>query len=362
MLISMTIPPSLSSFWVDILQELQSNELDIPLAVIYSVEKGLEVDHSSAISTCAFQAALGIPEGHATIPKRADLDRSEEGFIPLFRYAQTAPSPVVLQQQDGSLPKDLFQGMDWRGYGEASTTVIVFRLSVGAETFGFLLIGLNPRRAYDEDHQQFVQFFERQMSISLTSAVFFDQAKLNEVNLSRQLAIRTREVAESEASFKAFADLVPAGIFNMSPKGEILYANDNWYELTGHPRGLKEEMSGMSVVYPDDIPLMQREWDHLAMPGTSSSFEFRLNTTWYHKPSQKWKNRWVIASSNRQMNEDGSLKSIFGCVTEISHQKQAQEDATERAMLYEQLAVKTQEANESEQRFRQMAELAPCGR
>ena len=362
MLISMTNAPDLSSFWDGVLQGFKSNELDIPLAIIYSLEKDPDAKSPSEGSAiCVFRSALGIPENHASMPKRAPLGRSSEGFIHLFENAQTADDYIVLSQQDESLPEHLFQGIAWRGFGEMSTTVIVFRLFVGSETFGFLLLGLNPRRAYDQDYERFLKLLSRQLSTSLTSAVFFEQAKLNEANLSKQLATRTREFAESEASFKAFADLVPAGVFNMSDKGEILYANDTWYELTGHPKGLKREMSGMGVVYPDDIPLMEREWGNLAKLGAKSSFEFRLNTTWFHEQSMKWKNRWVIASSNHQLYEDGSLKSIFGCVTDISHQKQAQEDALERARLSDQLNLRTQEVNESEKKFRQMAELAPCG-
>jgi PAS domain S-box-containing protein len=55
------------------------------------------------------------------------------------------------------------------------------------------------------------------------------------------------------------------------------------------------------------------------------------------------------------------LKSIMGCITDISLQKKAEEDAVERANLVETLALRTEEAAQHERNFRQMAELAPCG-
>jgi hypothetical protein len=48
--------------------------------------------------------------------------------------------------------------------------------------------------------------------------------------------------------------------------------------------------------------------------------------------------------------------------TDISLQKQAEEDAVERANLVEKLALRTQEAAQHERNFQQMAELAPCGK
>jgi hypothetical protein len=47
--------------------------------------------------------------------------------------------------------------------------------------------------------------------------------------------------------------------------------------------------------------------------------------------------------------------------TDISLQKQAAEDAVERANLVEKLALRTEEAAQHERNFQQMAELAPCG-
>jgi len=47
--------------------------------------------------------------------------------------------------------------------------------------------------------------------------------------------------------------------------------------------------------------------------------------------------------------------------TDITLQKQAEEDAVERANLVETLALRTEEAAQHERNFQQMAELAPCG-
>lgn len=59
-----------------------------------------------------------------------------------------------------------------------------------------------------------------------------------DVDLSKQLA-------DSELKFKVLTELNPVGIYYLSPEGDVKYANDMWYEITGHPRGLEGEMSFM---------------------------------------------------------------------------------------------------------------------
>lgn len=133
---------------------------------------------------------------------------------------------MVLQKADGNLPGDLLQGIRWRGFGEPSTTVVIFPLAAGEVVLGFLFLGLNPRRAYDEDYERFIQLLSRQLSTSLTTAALIEQASLNQANLSRQLLLRTQEVADGESRFKAMTELNPLGMYYISPLGEVLYANE----------------------------------------------------------------------------------------------------------------------------------------
>ena len=119
--------------------------------------------------------------------------------------------------------------------------------------------------------------------------------------------------------------------------------------------------SFMGAVYEDDISTMEKQWHNLTVLKLNCTFELRLRKKWYHADSKTWKNVWILATANPVLNEDGSPKSVMGCITDISLQKQAQEDALERATLSEQITRLTQEANENEKKFKQMAELSPCG-
>ena len=111
----------------------------------------------------------------------------------------------------------------------------------------------------------------------------------------------------------------------------------------------------MDVLLEEDRPLMEKEWHNLTVLRMKRTIELRLRKKWYHQASSSWRNTWILVSASHEENKDGTtLKSIMGCITNISLQKQAQEDALARAALSEQLT-------ESEKKFKQMAELSPCG-
>ncbi len=236
-------------------------------------------------------------------------------------------------------------------FGEVSKAVVILPLAAGEVVLGLLFLGLNPRRAYDEDFDGFIKLLSRQLSTSLTAAVLIEQAKLKQAELSKNLA-------EGQSRFKALTELNTAGLFYISTTGEVLYANETWYEMTGHPKNEHSEMSFMNLVMEEDKPYLESEWHNLAELRIPRTFELRLAKKWHHKGSDTWKNVWILASCSHEKNEDGTLKSIMGSTSDISLLKQAEEDANDRAMLSEQLARSQEEANEMQIRSTVEAEEA----
>lgn len=192
----------MASYWREVLKGFESNERDIPLAVIYSL--GSAVHDKSYTSIIHLQATLGVDEGHLLAPKCVDLLHGSDEIVPLLRKTMSANGPTVFQRDDESLPESLLQGVKWRGFGEPSNALAVLPLTAGGETLGFLLLGLNPRRAYDDDYGRFLDLLNRQLSTSLTTAALMDQAKVKQAELSKHLA-------EGESRFKALTELNAAG-------------------------------------------------------------------------------------------------------------------------------------------------------
>jgi PAS domain-containing protein len=246
---SLAIPPNFyfESIWQHILSVLASNESDITMAVLYTLDEGVGV--GSGQNILKLQGTLGVPAGHIVAPRQADLETSVDGFFPALRKAKISGIPVVLRQQDGTLPDKLLDGFEWRGFGEPSTDIAAVPLLASEDyLLGFLIIGLNPRRTFDKDHQQFVQEFARQLTAVLASAVSVDQAQKRGARL-------LKELAESERRIRKMAEVSPIGMIDITSDGMLAWANAKYYDITGHSTDRKgtvadtdEPLSDMKLI------------------------------------------------------------------------------------------------------------------
>lgn len=193
----------MATYWGEVLKGFESNERDIPLAVIYSLNS--DMHDKSKKSIIHLQASLGVDEGHPLALKCVNLMQGSEAILPLLQKTISANGMTVFRRDDGSLPQSLLHGIKWRGFGEPSNALAVLPLTAGEKISGFLLIGLNPRRAYDEDYAGFLQLLNRQLSTSLTSAALMEQAQRKQAELSKDLV-------EGEFRFKALAELNAGGL------------------------------------------------------------------------------------------------------------------------------------------------------
>ena len=167
-------------------------------------------------------------------------------------------------------------------------------------------------------------------------------------------------IAPIDVPFKRLIKVNPAGIFFISPDGGVLWANDAWYTITDHPRNLSQ-MSFMDCLAEEDLPLMQTKWHELLAAKKTVRFDIQLRKKWFHEPTKTWKLVWVNAEAAPELNFDGSLESVMGCIRDISRTKQAQDDQIEYTNVSAQLAQKTKQCLESEAKFTQMVNTAPYG-
>ena len=153
----------------------------MPLAVFHSLDRTSDQDWSKF--KVSFQGGLGVAEDHPLAIKSIGLDHPTNQLMRLLNKSVTSKVPMVLHENDGSIPKGLLNGITWRGFEEPSTVLVVLALFAAKEITGFLLLGLNPRRAYDDDYDGFIQLLSRQLATSLTSAVLMEQAKQKQARL-----------------------------------------------------------------------------------------------------------------------------------------------------------------------------------
>lgn len=326
-------------FWAKVLEGLEHNHYDVPFAILYSIADADDGDSASQASdsilsrkSCFLEGHIGIPNGHPAAPPKLDLKRSQDGFVPAFREAMRTREPTTLQTRDGTLPDSLLEGITWRGYGDPCQEAIIFPLrpTNGDSVCAFLLIGINPRRAYDEEYKSFAAMLNRQLATSLASVMLFEDevhrsrhaaeaAALQQELLSQQLELQTMRM-------RRMTELSPLGMYLFDPRGRLLEGNDQYYQMTGHPRDTDEEYSFLATLEGSSSEVAQDMWEYMMTTHKASAREIQIRN-----PSVQPRDLngdvieyWVLASSQPEVGADGEVVSIMGSITDISHMKWAQ--------------------------------------
>jgi PAS domain S-box-containing protein len=326
---------TVKQFWKSVLNGLEDNHFDVPFALLYSVGES-EDDHSSTSSgstmslrCCYFEGSIGVPEGHIATPKQLDLKRSREGFVPSFREAMRIREPTLLRTRDGTLPEALLDGINWRGFEEPCHEAIIFpvRPTNGDMVMAFLVLGVNPRRRYDDGYKAFTSMLNRQLATSLASVILFEEevrrsrdaaeaAALEQEQLTQQLALQTNRL-------RRMTELSPLGMFLISPEGILREANDRFFEMTGLARESLSEMSWMECIMEGSTKTMDEGWYRLVVEHIPWSGELQLKKQLMSSVNLNGESidYWVLLTAQPEFASENTLRSITGSITEISHLK-----------------------------------------
>lgn len=352
----------LAGFWDQVLRGLESNSFDTPFVLLYSVAEDADSDASSVQSNSILgcrqfilEGSLGIPDGHHAVPPQIDLKDGPDFFGHVFREVLKTGGPILLRTEDGTLDSELLQGIEWRGFGDPSNAAVCcpIHLMGGESVLGFLVIGVNPRRPYDDDYSLFIQVLSRQLATSMASVVLFEEeiakgrraarrANIDHIALSEQLAARTQEAVESETKFTRMAEFAPVGIFIADSRGRITYCNDTWYEISRVSKEANSTDKWMDSVKNEDKERVMALWFDLVHNAVAMNAEFRFKRSW-EDPNGNKGDTWVLASAYPEKDDNGRLKVIFGSITNISQQKWAEH--FEKRRMEEAVEMKRQQEN-----------------
>ncbi|KAF2126869.1 aerobic respiration control sensor protein arcB [Dothidotthia symphoricarpi CBS 119687] len=330
---------TVKQFWRRLLEGLEQSHFDVPFALLYSIVDSDDADtasHSSdstiSLKSCHLEGSIGIPKGHPASPQRLDLKRSQEGFVPAFREAMRTREPTTLQTKDGTLPESLLEGIDWRGHGDPCNRAIIFpvRPTNGENVFAFLLVGVNPRRAYDEDYKAFATMLNRQLATSLASVLLFE----DEVRRSRRAAETaqlqreqlTRELEVQTSRMRRMTEHSPLGMYLYNPEGVLIEANEKFFEITGAPKDGDDELGFLGLVTEESKTLALDMWNEMMSTLKPSTRPLQLKSPVVQPRDLNGEpiECWVMAYSQPDLNPGGELVSVMGSITDISHMKWAQ--------------------------------------
>ena len=352
----------LKCFWQQCLKGLEYNEHDAPFVLLYSITDDHDSDSSSmhsnsnaGVKQCLLEGSLGIPDGHPAAAPIVDIRDGSDYFAGVFREAVKSDRPIFLSVDDGTLDAMFLEGIDWRGFGDPCTSAVCcpVHLTGGESTLGFLVMGVNPRRPYDDDYSLYVQLLTRQLATAMASVVLFEEeiargkraarlAAQDRIELSEQLAARTQEAVESETKFTRMAEFAPVGIFIADSNGKIAYCNEKWYEISRVPKGLEGTDEWMDFVKDEDKGTVRKRWSDLVHNAAPMNAEIRFQAPWVDQNGNRG-DTWALASAFPERGADGRVKVIFGSITDISQQKWAEH--FEKRRMEEAVEMKRQQEN-----------------
>ncbi|KAK6350311.1 hypothetical protein TWF696_006542 [Orbilia brochopaga] len=354
-------------YWKHVLGALNTNPWDAPFAILYSCCKKTDSADSEVSSTYAsslsnarvysLEGTIGVPEGHPAAPQTIDLTSDTvAGFSVAIQEALHIKANIFLSQESGSLPADLMDGIDVQGFsGDACTAAVVCPINPNSESpLGFLVLGINPRRPFDEDYILFIQLLTRQLTTSVANVVLYEEevrkaqraarlAALDKVELSNQLALKSKEAEHSELKFTRLAEFAPVGIFIADFQGKIVYNNEMFSEISGHPKDL-DVSRWLESVHPADAAKTEANWLQAINDKKGMTWEFRWKTPWSlpsHLGDQV--DRWSLLSASPELDVDGILLGIFGSITNISETKFAED--LQKRRVEEVVELKRQQDN-----------------
>lgn len=316
--------------WKHILEALQMLDRDVPLAILYGAEESVQ----TKICNLKLEGTLGIAAGHPAAPQSFDLNQDSScDFAPTMRLAKSSGAPVVYKSQGEALPEALTHDVEWRGYGEASGTIVVIPLFCTGRIVGIIVLGTNPRRAYCDDYKHFVQEFARLAAAAINNSLDSEEAAARQMKLKEELT-------EMERFIRHIADISPSGLYSVSRQGTIVWANAKFYEVTGlsDKDEDKYSMSFMNCVLAEDVQEALDLWQNAIATSGVISTEIRVKRRWQPPPDADAKvvpeePAWIL--SNAIPTYDNSIAGNFiGCVVDISALKWAQRvqaDAAEKA-------------------------------
>jgi signal transduction histidine kinase len=315
-----------TSVWNHIVQSCQSFERDVPMLLVYSAD--VLPTQRSDNCTLLLKGSLGINHAHEQTLRTIDLDSSAHPLAPAFRSSNALGHPVVLDTSSHAF-NQFRQDVDWRGWQEPSSLVIVMPIPTNGLIAGFLVMGLNPRRPYDEDLERMVNDVWRTATSVVSSSINFEQAEKRE-------RVLTRKLTQREQFIRKVAGITNVGIYSSSVAGILTYANPKYHEIVDDtPETGDGQAFGLETfVLDEDREKIIDALEECKSRRTNICLSIRLKRKWTPPGSSTEQPYWVLNTIVPDV-EDGELQGVIGSLADIRHTMwalQLQKDSTEAAL------------------------------
>jgi PAS domain S-box-containing protein len=162
-------------------------------------------------------------------------------------------------------------------------------------------------------------FFKRPMTAAVLAAI---SSVVDEIAIGIQRLRAEEALGKSEKQYHTLAEVSPIGIFYTNAKGEFLYVNDRWIEITGYSRDEALNMDLAWGNYPEDRTRVVEEWLETARKGHPFKAE-------YYFQRRDGKKVWLYNQVMAEKDVRGEVVGYVGTITDITDRKRAEEELRE---------------------------------
>lgn len=201
--------------------------------------------------------SCGVPDLHECAPKIIQIRKGQASSLLGEAFLGAHGQDYVeypVGATEAFFPIDFFKGVHHRGYGEPCSSLVICpvradRVLGESHAAGFIVLGVNPKRPFDENYRLFIQLLTRQLTTALSTRLLNQKARyenellvkkamVDKTILTEQLARQTNQALVYEQQLARITEFSPFGIHVLNKDGEIVYVNDSWYDIVQHPRYL----------------------------------------------------------------------------------------------------------------------------
>ena len=122
---------------------------------------------------------------------------------------------------------------------------------------------------------------------------------------------------ESEDRFRGLTQSAPVGVFETDPKGDCLFVNNRWCQITGLTVAEAMGKGWRRSLHPEDRDRVFDECNQSVKERRPFQLEYR-----FQRPDGS--SAWVFGQDNARQNSAGEITGYIGTITDITERRQAE--------------------------------------
>ncbi|KAF2001523.1 hypothetical protein P154DRAFT_521601 [Amniculicola lignicola CBS 123094] len=340
---------NIAMFWAQVHELVTSNPQDFPFCLMYSVPKDLNpaklgnssVEEFTIPGPFELEGTVGLDESNPLVIQKLDITDLAYPLTKQFRTAWVNRNPVLLKTSNHTLPQELAITIPGRGNDVCCHSAVLYpiRRLDGPGTIGFLLLGLNPQRPYDEPYGEFIRRILDHL-VRGAARVLFSETK-------EELLQQMRKAKDQERVFSRLAELAPVGLAMVDPTGAPIWMNHEYQSLVNIREDKRYPRGWRAPIHPSDRPRIEAIFANLIQSNKADSvcFNFRvqIDTSSPAEPDAPGKWRWLLSTASSELDEAGNVSRVTSFLTDVTPEKEAEVQQGKR--LEDALETKRQSEN-----------------